>query len=260
MKIIKTKYAPLLVLSGITLGLPYSMAQSNENREAVNVLTVPTTEGVFCGRSIVEFGSVVHHVKDSSVIAYGSDGDDVIIGTSADDRIFGLQGNDCIFGLDGDDDLRGFRGSDVIFGGNGNDQLFGNQGDDVLQGQAGSDTYEGGQGEKDVCENLGDETAFSRCEIFEAREHPLVVAAGDLACRVDDASFAGGYGVGRLCVDGFVAGLAETLTPTAFLALGDYQSGAADPQNWQQSYDKGWGRFRGITYPTRGDGEAYTAR
>lgn len=235
------------------------MAQSEDFREASNVISVPTMEGYFCGRPIVEFGSVVHHVQQPDIVTFGSDGDDVIIGTANDDRIFGRQGDDCIFGLDGDDELRGFQGSDVIFDGNGNDELFGNQGDDILRGQAGFDTYEGGQGEIDVCENLDGDTSFSRCEIIEEREHPVVIAAGDLACRVDDPLFADGYGTGRVCVHGFVAGLAKTLTPTAFLALGDFQSGAADPSNWQMSYDKSWGRLYNVTYPTRGDGEAYTA-
>jgi hypothetical protein len=83
----------------------------------------------------------------------------------------------------------------------------------------------------------------------------VVVAAGDIACDTDSPSFNGGDGRGNNCRAMATAALIDEVQPDAVLALGDnqYEDGASE--QWLNSYDQSWGRFKPITYPVVGNHE-----
>ncbi|MGI0027485.1 MAG: hypothetical protein ACREAD_06550 [Nitrosopumilaceae archaeon] len=146
---------------------------------------------VFCGKTIVQFNSVIQGTGGAEVLS-GTLGDDLIVGNGGNDKIFGRAGNDCIisgngndyisggagndtissgagddriWGLAGDDTISGGDGNDRIAGGIGNDVLNGENGNDTIWGQSGNDTIDGGSG-TDICvDYLGTNTA-TNCEAY----------------------------------------------------------------------------------------------
>jgi calcineurin-like phosphoesterase family protein len=82
---------------------------------------------------------------------------------------------------------------------------------------------------------------------------PVVMAAGDIACRQEDHSFHGGAGTPTACRARATSDLAVQASPTALLALGDVQYGLGSLTEYAASFDPTWGRLRAITHPVPGD-------
>jgi acid phosphatase type 7 len=84
---------------------------------------------------------------------------------------------------------------------------------------------------------------------------PVVMAAGDIACRTEDHSFRGGAGTPTACHARATSDLAVQASPTALLALGDVQYGLGSLTEYAASFDPTWGRLRAIMHPVPGDDE-----
>ncbi len=76
---------------------------------------------------------------------------------------------------------------------------------------------------------------------------PLVVAAGDIACRVGMVPEPG------QCQQAATSALIGSMHPVAVLALGDLQYERGETANFESSYDSSWGRFKDITHPAAGN-------
>jgi hypothetical protein len=92
-----------------------------------------------------------------------------------------------------------------------------------------------------------------------AAADPVLYAAGDIACDPTDPNFNGGNGTSTACRMKATADLIVAGTFNAVLALGDLQYNAASLSNFQQSYDRSWGRFKSQTYPVIGNHEGMGA-
>jgi hypothetical protein len=84
---------------------------------------------------------------------------------------------------------------------------------------------------------------------------PVVLAAGDIACRPDDHSFRGGAGTPTACRARATSDLAIQAQPTALLALGDVQYGNGSLADYAASFEPTWGRLRAVMHPVPGDEE-----
>jgi len=78
---------------------------------------------------------------------------------------------------------------------------------------------------------------------------PVIAAAGDIACQPSELVTA------TTCHHQATADLVMRLDPTAVLALGDEQYERGQRSNFQNAYDRSWGRFRAITRPVIGNHE-----
>ncbi len=78
-----------------------------------------------------------------------------------------------------------------------------------------------------------------------------VAAAGDIACSSTDEVEADG------CQMAATADLIASKDVSAVLALGDLQYPQGSYDDFASAYDKTWGRFKAITYPTPGNHEYY---
>jgi|GEM_PF-6366448 len=245
----------------------------------------------------VQISSSIAYGTVGPDVLIGTPNDDQIVGRGGDDCIFGMDGDDILIGSADNDTIFGGNGNDQLLGETGADYLSGQRGFDTYDGGVEPDSDGGdsdqdppGDGENpvedqdpldngrsaivddqdpeiddrdpilDICVPHDQDTSFSQCDQLIVREFPVVHAAGDLACIPPSDGSPSGYNSGRICVEGFVSGLAETRSPDAFLPLGDLQYGVEDPLNWQQGYGTTWGRLYDVTYPTRGDGETHTAQ
>jgi acid phosphatase type 7 len=87
---------------------------------------------------------------------------------------------------------------------------------------------------------------------------PVIAAAGDIACAPSDPDFNNGRGTSETCAQARTADLVLERDFDAVLALGDlqYRSGSLD--EFRESYDLSWGRFKNITYPVAGNHETLT--
>ena len=83
---------------------------------------------------------------------------------------------------------------------------------------------------------------------------PVVAAVGDIACDPTSSSFNGGLGTSSSCRERYVGDLVAAINPAVVLGLGDMQYENGDYSKYLQSYDRSWGRFKAITYPTPGGG------
>ena len=88
-----------------------------------------------------------------------------------------------------------------------------------------------------------------------AAADPIVVAAGDIACSPQDASFNGGAGTAKRCHQRATAALIGPLNPAAVLPLGDNQYDKATASEFAGSYDPTWGVYTSITRPVAGNHE-----
>lgn len=78
--------------------------------------------------------------------------------------------------------------------------------------------------------------------------HPVVVAAGDIACP------------GAPCdPERSTAALVERIDPTAVLALGDTQYTSGTLAGYEASYERSWGAFKERTHPVPGNHEYRSA-
>lgn len=82
-----------------------------------------------------------------------------------------------------------------------------------------------------------------------------VAAAGDIACDPASEYFNNGAGSADRCHMKATSDLVLAMKPTAVLTLGDNQYDSATLENFRQSYDPTWGRFKPITHPAPGTHE-----
>lgn len=78
---------------------------------------------------------------------------------------------------------------------------------------------------------------------------PVLVAAGDIACKPGQASTA------AQCQMEATAQVVESLRPAVVAPLGDLQYERGEASGFAQSYDRSWGRFKSITRPAPGNHE-----
>ena len=78
-------------------------------------------------------------------------------------------------------------------------------------------------------------------------DHPVVAAAGDIACPGDPCD-----------LERSTAELIERMDPAAVLALGDNQYTNGTLAEFEASYDRTWGAFKERTYPVPGNHEYRT--
>jgi hypothetical protein len=78
-----------------------------------------------------------------------------------------------------------------------------------------------------------------------AAPDPVVAAAGDISCPSPCAQV------------GTAALVADVIKPVAVLGLGDFQYPESNLGLYRDFYDPSWGRFKGITYATPGNHDAY---
>lgn len=79
-----------------------------------------------------------------------------------------------------------------------------------------------------------------------------IVIAGDISCDKDDARTA------FSCRSDDTAALIAAIKPDAVLTTGDNQYPNGTMASYQEAYDKTWGAFKDITYPTPGNHEYRT--
>lgn len=87
---------------------------------------------------------------------------------------------------------------------------------------------------------------------------PVVAAAGDIACDPKNSNFKGGLGSTSSCRQKAVSDLLVDAGLAAVLDLGDNQYYCGGYDAFLQSYDKSWGRVKGITKPAVGNHEYIT--
>ena len=78
------------------------------------------------------------------------------------------------------------------------------------------------------------------------------VAAGDIACDPTSGSFRAGNGTDTNCRQRYTAEVVEQLNPDYVLGLGDMQYEEGTLDNYAQSYDLSWGRFKDKTFVAPG--------
>jgi acid phosphatase type 7 len=78
---------------------------------------------------------------------------------------------------------------------------------------------------------------------------PTLVATGDIACAPNMAQ------TPTQCHHAETAARAETLAPDAVAVLGDIQYQTGQLEDFEDSYDPTWGRFKSITHPAVGNHE-----
>ncbi len=76
-----------------------------------------------------------------------------------------------------------------------------------------------------------------------------IAAAGDIVCGTADA------GLNFPCKDAETAAVVRSINPTAVFAIGDTQYESGTYYDYQNFYDKTWGTFKNITYPSTGNHE-----
>ena len=82
-----------------------------------------------------------------------------------------------------------------------------------------------------------------------AGSDPVVAAAGDIGCQPSELVTA------TTCHQRATSDLLVRLAPTAVLALGDEQYERGQLSNFENSYDRTWGRLKAITHPVLGNHE-----
>ncbi len=89
--------------------------------------------------------------------------------------------------------------------------------------------------------------------------HPVVAAAGDIACNPGSSSFNGGNGTATNCRQKYTSNSLVNAQLTAVLTLGDNQYEAGEYNNFLNSYDPSWGRVKSLTRPAIGNHEYGTS-
>jgi hypothetical protein len=84
---------------------------------------------------------------------------------------------------------------------------------------------------------------------------PLIAAAGDIACDPSSSKFRNGNGTSSSCKQKATSDLVRSEPIDAVLALGDNQYECGSTQQYQQSFDPSWGRFKAMIHPVPGDNE-----
>ena len=105
--------------------------------------------------------------------------------------------------------------------------------------------------------SLGKRSLVFGCLLFwgiSQAQSVRIVAAGDIACDPEMVNTT----IEGLCDSDVTADLIVSLEPDAVLALGDIQYEHAELDHFERVYDRTWGRFKNLTYPTPGNHEYYT--
>ena len=84
---------------------------------------------------------------------------------------------------------------------------------------------------------------------------PLIAAAGDIACDPSSSNFRNGNGTSSSCKQKATSDLVLSEPIDAVLTLGDNQYQCGSTQQFQQSFDPSWGRFKAMIHPVPGDNE-----
>lgn len=84
---------------------------------------------------------------------------------------------------------------------------------------------------------------------------PLIAAAGDIACDPSSSNFRNGNGTSSSCKQKATSDLIRSEPIDAVLAVGDTQYQCGSAQQFQQSFDPSWGRFKAMIHPVPGDNE-----
>lgn len=88
-----------------------------------------------------------------------------------------------------------------------------------------------------------------------AATDPLIAAAGDIACDPTSSKFRDGQGTSSACRQKATSDLVLSQPVDAVLALGDNQYQCGSAQQYLQSFDPSWGRFKAMIHPVPGDNE-----
>ena len=91
-----------------------------------------------------------------------------------------------------------------------------------------------------------------------AAPDPLIAAAGDIACDPSSSDFRNGNGTSSSCKQRATSDLIRSEPIDAVLTLGDNQYQCGSSQQFQQSFDPAWGRFKTMIHPVPGDNEYET--
>jgi hypothetical protein len=86
----------------------------------------------------------------------------------------------------------------------------------------------------------------------------VVVAIGDIACDPTHHYFRGGKGAAHNCHQAATADVAAAQGAEAILLLGDIQYEEASRQDFEGSFDRSWGRLKGLVRPIPGNHEYAT--
>ena len=87
---------------------------------------------------------------------------------------------------------------------------------------------------------------------------PVIAAAGDISCDVQDPGYNGGLGVTSRCRQKYTSDLLYHTGLSAVLPLGDNQYECGSLSGYQQVYNPTWGRVKSISYPVPGNHEYQT--
>jgi hypothetical protein len=91
-----------------------------------------------------------------------------------------------------------------------------------------------------------------------AIRHPVIAAAGDIACDPGSSSYSGGHGTATACRQLATSRLLIARRYTAVLTLGDNQYEDGSYAKYRASYHPSWGRVKRITKPSPGNHEYET--
>ena len=95
--------------------------------------------------------------------------------------------------------------------------------------------------------------------IVKTSPHPLVGAAGAIACDPASSAYAGGNGTASACRQKHTAALLGQPGLNRLLTLGDHQYEQATSAQFAASYGPTWGAFKSITRPVPGDKDYVTS-
>lgn len=84
---------------------------------------------------------------------------------------------------------------------------------------------------------------------YAGPDGPTLVAAGDVSCDANSKP------TPTTCQQAGTAEVAQSLNPDVVATLGDEQYDVGTIDNFENSYDKTWGKFKAITYPVVGNHE-----
>ena len=85
---------------------------------------------------------------------------------------------------------------------------------------------------------------------------PIIVAVGDIACPPSDQGHKQELKLVEVCRQMETSDLALQINGlSAVLTLGDNQYPAGAIEDFQDSYDRSWGRLKSITHPSMGNHE-----
>ena len=87
----------------------------------------------------------------------------------------------------------------------------------------------------------------------------VIALAGDVACGTTEANYNGGSGTADKCRAKYTANLIGSINPSRVFAMGDLQYNSGSLTDFNGSYQKSWGAFKGKTNPVVGNHEYGTS-